>query len=89
MDITNMERKELAIFINEVRELIADVEKTHKYSMSKIYGLANKVFSQNETAQSCASCLIRKIDELRAWYTDANKKYAEMSVERKLATLAI
>lgn len=53
--------------IKEVKTLIADVDKTHRYSMSKIYGLSNKVFNKNEQPQSCASCLIRKVDELRKW----------------------
>lgn len=53
--------------IKEVKTLIADVDKTHRYSMSKIYGLSNKVFNRNEQPQSCASCLIRKVNELRGW----------------------
>ena len=43
--------------------------------MSKIYGLSNKIFERNEEPQSCASCLIRKVIELRAWLkTEENKK---------------
>nr|DAL98544.1 MAG TPA: hypothetical protein [Caudoviricetes sp.] len=53
--------------IKEVKTLIADVDKTHRYSMSKIYGLSNKVFNRNEQPQSCASCLIRKVKELKTW----------------------
>lgn len=50
-----------------VEELLAEISKTHRYSMSRIYGLYNEVFSTNETPQSCASCLIRKTEQLRAW----------------------
>lgn len=53
--------------IKEAEALIADVDRTHRYSMSKIYGLYNRVFKTNETPQSCASCLIRKVNELRNW----------------------
>ncbi len=51
----------------EVEQLLAEVDKTHRYSMSKIYNLSNKVFSKTEAPQSCASCLIRKVRELRKW----------------------
>ena len=51
----------------QVRLLIEDVDKTHRYSMSRIYSLYNRVFNTNETPQSCASCLIRKVSELRRW----------------------
>ncbi|MDR0825213.1 MAG: hypothetical protein LBN74_08975 [Prevotella sp.] len=56
----------------EVKNLIDEVEKTHRYSMSKIYGLHNKVFDTNEMPQSCASCLIRKVRELKKWIETAN-----------------
>lgn len=51
----------------EVDNLIAEVNKTHRYSMSRIYGLWNKVFEKNEKPQSCASCLIRKVADLKKW----------------------
>lgn len=76
-----MEMKELAALMHEVRGLISDVDRTHRYSMSKIYGLYNKVYGTNETPQSCASCLIQKVGELREWLADANKKYTEMPAE--------
>jgi hypothetical protein len=53
--------------ISEVKKLVSEVEKTHRYSMSRIYGLYNEVFCTNEAPQSCASCLIRKVHELKAW----------------------
>lgn len=52
---------------SEVEALIREVEKTHRYSMSRIYGLYNRVFGTNETPQSCASCLIRKVREFKNW----------------------
>lgn len=53
--------------IKEAKDLINEVDRTHRYSMSKIYGLTNKVFNRNEQPQSCASCLIRKVNELKKW----------------------
>lgn len=53
--------------IVNVKELVKEVDKTHRYSMSRIYGLYNEVFEKNEEPQSCASCLIRKVKELRDW----------------------
>jgi len=47
--------------------LLVDVDKTHRYSMSRIYSLYNEVFEVEESPQSCASCLIRKVGELRRW----------------------
>ena len=50
--------------IKEVEILLAEIDRTHRYSMSKIYDLSNRVFGTNETPQSCASCLTRKLDSL-------------------------
>ena len=51
----------------EVKALIEEVARTHRYSISRIYGLYNRAFAKSETPQSCASCLIRKVNELKAW----------------------
>lgn len=55
-----------------VETLINEINKTHKYSMSRIYGLYNEVFGLSEAPQSCASCLIRKVNELRMWLEKQN-----------------
>lgn len=57
--------------VEEVRSLVDEVKQTHRYSMSRIYGLSNKVFGRDEKPQSCASCLIRKVRELTAWLDEA------------------
>lgn len=57
---------------SEVEALVREVEKTHRYSMSRIYGLYNRVFGTNETPQSCASCLIRKVRELKNWHAKSS-----------------
>lgn len=61
---------------SEVEQLLAEIDKTHRYSMSKIYDLANRVFDRKEMPQSCASCLIRKVRELRNWL-DIRKQESE------------
>jgi hypothetical protein len=52
---------------NRVEALIEEVENTHRYSMSRIYGLYNEAYETNEKPQSCASCLIRKVKDLKVW----------------------
>lgn len=52
---------------SEVEILLDEVDRTHRYSMSRIYSLWNIVNEKNETPQSCASCLIRKVRDLRSW----------------------
>ena len=52
---------------SEVEILLDEVDRTHRYSMSRIYSLWNIVNEKNETPQSCASCLIRKVRDLRTW----------------------
>lgn len=47
--------------------LVEEVETTHLYSMSKIYGIYNEVFGTDEKPQSCASCLMRKVREIKNW----------------------
>lgn len=61
---------------SEVEQLLAEIDKTHRYSMSKIYDLANRIFDRKEMPQSCASCLIRKVRELRNWL-DTRKQESE------------
>lgn len=51
----------------KVNLLIEEVDSTHRYSMSRIYGLYNEVFSVSEAPQACASCLIRKVNQLKLW----------------------
>ncbi|NDW19068.1 hypothetical protein D0T53_09100 [Dysgonomonas sp. 216] len=54
----------------KVNELISDVEQSHRYSMSRIYSIYNEVFDTNEQPQSCASCLIRKVNLLKKWLNE-------------------
>lgn len=66
---------------DEVRALVNDVEQTHKYSMSKIYGLYNQVFQTKEVPQACASCLIRKVKALKEWLNKQDTVIEEEKVE--------
>nr|WP_297168824.1 hypothetical protein [uncultured Dysgonomonas sp.] len=56
-----------ASLAQKVELLLDEVNSTHRYSMSRIYGLYNEVFNLAEVPQSCASCLIRKVNELKSW----------------------
>lgn len=63
-----MENNKVSINLHsDVLDLIQDVERTHRYSMSRIYSTYNAVFGTNELPQSCASCLIRKVKQLKEW----------------------
>lgn len=61
----------------EVEELLKEVDKTHRYSMTRIYDLSNKVFDKSEKPQSCASCLIRKVRELKNWLGNETEQKIE------------
>lgn len=65
----------------KIETLINDVDTTHRYSMSRIYSAYNEVFNSNEKPQSCASCLIRKVKELRQWLESQN--YADDAEPKK------
>lgn len=70
---------ETATQIEKVENLLNEVNITHRYSMSRIYGLYNEVFSKNETPQSCASCLIRKVRELKTWLDLEKAKQSDLN----------
>lgn len=65
----------------EVEQLLKYTYGTHKYSMSRIYGLYNKVFGKDEKPQSCASCLIRKTKELEQWLNNQEKEAAQTKID--------
>lgn len=71
---------------HRVEALIEEVNNTHRYSMSRIYGLYNEVFGKNESPQSCASCLIRKIKELQTWLDSSPKTVESAEIEEEEAT---
>ena len=62
----------------EVAALLQEVDATHRYSMSRIYALYNEIFGKDEKPQACASCLIRKVRELRRWF-EALKPTADIT----------
>lgn len=80
--------------IEKVSSLIKEVDTTHRYSMSRIYGLYNEAFSEAEIPQSCASCLIRKVNQLKIWLTTQSieenslisKKTKKSSTKNKKST---
>lgn len=60
--------------VEEVKQLIAEVDSTHRYSMSRIYKAYSTIFGTSEQPQACASCLIRKVKELRVWLEKESAK---------------
>lgn len=81
-----LSKSELAELKTEVETLIEEVERTHRYSMSRIYGLYNRVKRTDERPQSCASCLIRKVKELREWLNALQVAETEAPKPRKKRT---
>lgn len=73
-----MSKKEKSLFVR-AKELVEEVKRTHRYSMSKIYGMYNEITGKNETAQSCASCLLRKVHFIESWIASEEKRIAEQA----------
>ena len=73
--------------VQKVESLLKEVNSTHRYSMSRIYGLYNEVFAVAEVPQSCASCLIRKVNELKSWLIQQSKdeNSVDIKTESKVA----
>ena len=69
--------------IARVKTLVTETEKTHRYSMSRIYGLYNEIYNTTEIPQSCASCLIRKVKELKAWLAEQETGKTEITTKKK------
>lgn len=67
----------------KVKLLIAEIDANHRYSMSRIYGTYNEVFGTAEVPQSCASCLIRKVNQLKTWLTEQNDTEPVQSYKRR------
>lgn len=72
MTLTNTKQTANTL-IEKVESLLEEVNSTHRYSMSRIYGLYNEVFAVAEVPQSCASYLIRKVNELKSWLVQQSK----------------
>lgn len=52
---------------NRIKELVEYVERTHRYSSSKIYELYNEAYNKNERQSTCASCLLTRVRLLKKW----------------------
>ncbi len=81
-----LSKTELTELKTEVEVLIEEVDRTHRYSMSGIYGLFNRVKGTDERPQSCASCLIRKVKELREWLNTQQVAETEVPKSKKKRT---
>ena len=70
-----------ASLVQKVELLLDEVNSTHRYSMSRIYGLYNEIFNLAEVPQSCASCLIRKVNELKSWLTQQSENENSITIK--------
>lgn len=70
----------------EVELLIVEVETTHRYSMSRIYRAYNEAFDKDEKPQACASCLIRKVRELKRWLKEQKQAQAVETTTKPAST---
>ena len=70
--------------VQKVEFLLKEVNTTHRYSMSRSYGLYNEVFAVTEVPQSCASCLIRKVNELKSWLIQQSKDENSVDIKTDL-----
>lgn len=59
--------------VQRVKDVIDEVTKTHKYSMSRIYGAYNEAFEKNEKPESCISCLRSRVGWLKDWLSGYEK----------------
>lgn len=56
--------------VKQVAAVIAESEKNHRYSVSRVYAAYNAAFGKNEKPQTCSSCLYNRVRELKAWMRD-------------------
>lgn len=53
---------------NKVKELLDDIDKTKRYSMSRISSVYNEVFGTKDIPSASVNKLLRKVTSLRDWY---------------------
>lgn len=53
--------------IDRAECLVQEVNKTHRYSVTRVYDLYNEIFNKKEPYQSCGSCLRRKVNSIELW----------------------
>lgn len=63
-----MDKNEL---IGKARRIIEEAA-LHRYSISSIYETHNAITGNNEKQQSCPTCLIGKVKEIRKWLMQAD-----------------
>lgn len=65
---------------NRIKELVEYVDKTHRYSSSKIYELYNEAYNKNERQSTCASCLLTRVRLLKKWLQEYPEEVIEETV---------
>ena len=63
-----------------IKELVEYVERTHRYSSSKIYELYNEAYNKNERQSTCASCLLTRVRLLKKWLQEHPEEVIEETV---------
>lgn len=66
--------------LKEVKKVVEDA-RIKTYSVSLVYKAHNAVFKENETPQTCTSCVRNRARRLATWY-DEYMKFIEL--ERKV-----
>ena len=67
--------------IEKARQIINEADIRHHYSISAIYETYNAITGANEKRQSCSSCLLNKVKEIRKWLLQ--KEEATVKTPRK------
>jgi len=62
------------INLEEVRSLIAEIEKTKKYNHQKISEYHDLIFGKEDRPDDDEACSIMQIRKIKAWYQDQKKK---------------
>jgi len=62
------------INLEEIRILIAEVEKTKIYDRKRISEYHDRIFGKDNRVDSANSCLIMQMRQIKAWYQDQKKK---------------
>lgn len=60
-----------------IKELVEYVERTHRYSSSKVYELYNEAYNKREPQSTCASCLMTRVRLLKKWLQEHPEEVIE------------
>ena len=67
--------------IEKARHIIEEADHRHHYSISAIYETHNAITGNNEKQQSCTTCLLNKVKEIRKWLTQTEQAPVSKNTE--------